>query len=125
MAEKNCFDMTKLIFQIMCVTVVQWSRSCLHVQINRVRLPATLFSVFLYRFFPVNRSLFFNTIFPFGLFFFILTADPAGHELGSIYILSLSPEFYFGKGISKALDLHAGQAYDQIKTISRQDMFLL
>ena len=34
----------------MCVTVVQWSRSCLHVQINRVRLPATLFSVCLYRF---------------------------------------------------------------------------
>ena len=117
--------MTKLIFQIMCVTVVQWSRSCLHVQINRVRLPATLFSVFLYRFFPVNWSLFFNTIFPFGLFFFILTADPAGHALGSIYILSLSPEFYFGKGISKALDLHTGQAYDQIKTISCQDMSLL
>ena len=68
---------------------------------------------------------FFNTIFPFGLFFFILTADPAGHELGSIYILSSSPEFYFGKGISKALDLHTGQAYDQIKTISCQDMSLL
>ena len=56
---------------------------------------------------------------------FILTADPAGHALGSIYILSLSPEFYFGKGISKALDLHTGQAYDQIKTISCQDMSLL
>ena len=124
MAEKNCFDMTKLIFQIMCVTVVQWSRSCLHVQINRVRLPATLFSVSLYRFFFCLVS-FFNTIFPFGLFFFILTADPAGHALGSIYILSLSPEFYFGKGISKALDLHTGQAYDQIKTISCQDMSLL
>ena len=68
---------------------------------------------------------FFNTIFSFGLFFFILTADPAGHALGSIYILSLSPEFYFGKGISKALDLHTGQAYDQIKTISCQDMSLL
>ena len=50
-------------------------------------------------------GLFFNTIFPFSLFSFILTADPAGHALGSIYILSLSPEFYFGKGISKALDL--------------------
>ena len=72
----------------------------------------------------------------FGLFFLILfflsaffslfsTADPAGHALGSIYILSLSPEFYFGKGISKALDLHTGQAYDQIKTISCQDMSLL
>ena len=51
MAEKKCFDMTKLNFQIKCVTVVQWSRSWLHVQINRVRLPATLFSVSLYRFF--------------------------------------------------------------------------
>ena len=104
----------------MCVTVVQWSRSCLHVQINRVRLPATLFSVSLYRFFFFCLVSFFYTIFPFGLFFFILTADPAGHALGSIYILSLSPEFYFGKGISKALDLHTGQAYDQIKTISSQ-----
>ena len=108
MAEKNCFDMAKLIFQIMCVIVVQWSRSCLHVQIDRVRVLATLFSVSLYRFFFCLVS-FFNTIFPFGLFFFILTEDLAGHALGSIYILSLSPEFYFGKGISKALDLHTGQ----------------
>ena len=76
-------------------------------------------------FFPCWVYFFFNTIFPFGLFFFILTADPAGHALGSIYILSLSPEFYFGKGISKALDLHTGQAYDQIKTINCQDMSLL
>ena len=88
-------------------------------QINRVRLPSPLFSVSLYLF------LFFNTIFPFGLFFFNLTADPAGHELGSIYILSLSSEFYFGKGISKALDLHTGQAYDQIKTIRRSRHALL
>ena len=29
-------------------------------------------------------GLFFNTIFPFGLFSFILTADPAGHALGSM-----------------------------------------
>ena len=41
-------------------------------------------------------GLFFKHCFPFGLFFFILTADPADHELGSIYILSVSPEF-FGK----------------------------
>ena len=75
-------------------------------------------------FFPV-WSLYFNTIFPFGLFFFILTADRAGHALGSIYILSLSPEFYFGKGILKALDLHTGRAYDQKKTISCQEMSLL
>ena len=81
----------------MCVIVV-----------NRVRLPGALFSVFF-----LCLVSFFNTIFPFGLFFCILTADPA---LGSIFILSLSPEFYFGKGISKALDLHTGQAYDQKKT---------
>ena len=83
-----------------------------------------VFCFFVPSFFSV-WSLFLNTIFPFGLFIFILTADPAGHALGSIYILSLSPEFYFGKGISKALDLHTGQAYDQIKTISCQDMSLL
>ena len=112
MAEKNCFDLTKLIFQVICVAVVQWSRGCLHVQINRVRLPATLFSVSLYRFFLFG--LFFNTIFPFGLCL-ILTTDPADHALRSIYIVSVSAEFYFGKGISKALDLHTGQAYDQKK----------
>ena len=83
-------------------------------RVNRIRLPATLISVSLYRFFSV-WSLYFNTIFPFGLFFFILTADRAGHALGSVSILRLSPEFYFGKGILKALDLHTGQAYDQKK----------
>ena len=41
------------------------------------------FVPFFFFFSPV-WSLFFNTIFPFGLFFFILTADPAGHALGSI-----------------------------------------
>ena len=84
-----------------------------------------VFCFFVRFFFFFLFGLFFNTIFPFGLFFFILTADPAGHALGSIYILSLSPEFYFGKGISKALDLHIGQAYDQKKNISCQDMSLL
>ena len=107
----------------MCVIVVQWSGSYLLLQINRVRLPATLFSVSLYFFFCLVSFL--NTVFPFGLFFFILTADPAGHALASIYILSSSPESYFGKGISKALDLHTGQAYDQKKTISCQDMTLV
>ena len=68
-------------------------------QTNRVRLLATLLSVSLYRFFSC-LVYFFDTIFPFGLCFFILTADPAGHTLGSIYVLSLSPEFYSGKGQS-------------------------
>ena len=65
------------------------------------------FCFFVPFYFPV-WSIFFNIIFRFGLFFFILTADPAGHALGSEYISS-SPEFYFGKGISKALDLYTGQ----------------
>ena len=129
MAEKNCFDMTKLIFQIMCVTVVQWSRSCLHVQINWVRLPATLFSVSLYRFFFFCLVSFFSTLFVLLAFFslFLVLTLLVTHldQYGPIYILSLSPDFYFGKGILKALDLHTGQAYDQEKNISCQDMSLL
>ena len=66
-------------------------------QINRFRLPATLFSVPLYRFSFLFGLSFFNTIFLFSLSFFILIADPAGHAVGSIYILTLIPEFYFGK----------------------------
>ena len=89
-----------------------------------VRLPATPFSVCLYRFFLCLVS-FLTLFFLLAFFFFIFTADPAGHALESIYILSLSPEFYFGKGISKALDLHTGQVYDQKKIISYQDMSLL
>ena len=54
----------------------------------------------------------FNPIFPFGLFSFIDTDDPADHALGSIYV---SLEFYFGKWISRALDLHTGEAYGQKK----------
>ena len=60
------------------------------------------------------RAFLFGLCFPFGLFSFILTADPADHAHGSIYdfTFDISPEFYFGKGISKALDLHTGQAYE-------------
>ena len=124
MAEKNCFDMTKLIFQIMC-----HCGAVVKELLARADKPGStpgdaVFCFFVPFFFSV-WSLFFDTIFPFGLFFFILTADPAGHALGSIYILSLSPEFYFGKGISKALDPHTGQADDQKKTISCQDISLL
>ena len=47
----------------------------------------------------------------FGLFFFILTADPAGHVLGSIYILSFSPEFYFGKKNTSAFVHRLNHSY--------------
>ena len=46
--------------------------------------PGDAISVFLYRFFFLFGH-FFNTIFPFRFFFFILTADPVGHTLESIY----------------------------------------
>ena len=83
-------------------------------QINRVRLPATLFSVSLYRFFFCLVSFFkhYFSFWPFISLFLLLT--PLVMHLDQ-YILRLSPEFYFGKGIAKALDLRTGQAYDQIK----------
>ena len=89
--------------------------------------PGDAVSCFFVPFFFLFGLIFFNTICPFGLFYFILSADPAGHALGSIWsnIYFKSPDFYFGKGILKALDLHTGQAYDQEKTISCQDMSLL
>ena len=91
----------------MCVTMVQWSSSCFERADKPVSTPGDAvfcFSVpFFFFFFFFCLVSFFNTVFPFGLFFFILTADPASHALESIYI--------------KALDLHTGQAYDQKKTI--------
>ena len=95
--REKLFWYDKISFQIMCVTMMQWLRGCLHLQVNRVRLPVTLFSVSLYRFFFPRLVSFFNIIFPFGLFFFILTADPAGHTLGSIYIFKLKSGVLFWK----------------------------
>ena len=120
MAEKNCFDMTKNLSIHVCHYGVVVKEL-----LARVNKPGStpgdaVFCFFVPSFFSV-WSLFLNTIFPVGLFFFILTADPGGHALGSIYISKLSPEFYYGKGISR----NTGQAYDQIKTISCQDMPLL
>ena len=62
--------MTKLFFQIMCVTVVQWSKNCLNVQINRVRHTATLFSVSLYRIFFSLWSLFLTLFFLLAFFLY-------------------------------------------------------
>ena len=54
------------------------NRLSLQSKINRVRLPCRCFLFLCTVFFSV-WSLFLNTIFPFGLFSFILTADPADH----------------------------------------------
>ena len=87
----------------------------MHLQINRVRLPATLFSVSLYVFFSVWSL--FNIIFPFGIFFVILTADPAGACTWINTYFKRKSGVYFGKGISKALELHTGQAYAPINVM--------
>ena len=95
----------------MCVTVAQWSKKL----VARADITGSTpdDAVFLFCF--VFSFLFFNTIFLFGLFSFVLIADSVDHALGSRYILSLRPEFYFGKGISRTLDLHTGQVYGQKK----------
>ena len=70
-------------------------------------------------------SLFLTLFFLLAFFsLFLLLTLPVIH-LDQYIFLSLNQEFYFGKGISKALDLHTGRAYDQIKTRSCQDMSLL
>ena len=58
----------------MCVSVVQWSRSCLHT-CKPGSTPVTLFSVSLYVFF-FSVWPFFNTTFPFGLFFLYSYCSP-------------------------------------------------
>ena len=84
--REKLFWYHKLIRQIMRVTVVQWSRSCLHVQINRVRLPATLFAVSLYLFFLFG--LLFLTLF-FLLAFFSLFL------LLTLLVMNLDQSIYF------------------------------
>ena len=88
MAEKNCCHMTKLIFQINhvchCGAVVKEL-------FERADKPGSTLGDCVFCFFvPFFLCLvsFFNTIFPFALFFFVLNADPAGHALGSICILN-------------------------------------
>ena len=85
----------------------------------------TVFCFFVPFFFFFSVWSLFNSIFPFGLFFFIFTADPAGHAFWiNIYFKRKSGVFR-EKGFQKpALDLHTGQPYDKKKTISCQDISL-
>ena len=122
---KNGFDITKLIFQIMCVTVVQWPRSCLHVQINRVRLPVTLFSVSLCRFFFLFSLCFLILSFPFGLFSFFLTADPAEHALWINIYFTLKSGVLFWKRDFKSSWSAYWPSLRPKKPISSQHMSLL
>ena len=103
MAEKNGFDITKLIFQNMCACVWHCGAVVKEVLAPSDELGSTLGDA-IFCFFASFSFFFFCLVFvfwsyfPFGLFFFIRTSDPADHALGSIYILSFSPELYFRKG---------------------------
>ena len=66
--------MTKLFFLIMCVSVVQWSRSCLHT-CKPGSTPATLFSVSLYVFFFSVRP-FLTLLFLLAFFFLYSYCSP-------------------------------------------------
>ena len=98
MAEKNCFDMTKLIFKS-CVSLRCSGQELLARADKPGSTPGDAVLCFFvpFLFFFLFGLFFFNTNFPFGLFFFILTADPAGHALGSICILSVKSEVFFWK----------------------------
>ena len=124
MAEKNCFDVTKINFSnhgCHCGAVV---KELLAPADKPGLTPADAVFCFFVPFFFLF-GLFLTLFFLLAFFSLFLLLTLLVHALGSIYILSVSPEFYFGKGISKALDLHTGQAYDQKKTINCQDMSLL
>ena len=87
MAEKNCFDMTKLIIisnhVCHCGAVV---KELLAPADKPGSTPGDTASVSLYSFFFFSCLVSFLTLFFFLVFFFILTADPAGQALGSILI---------------------------------------
>ena len=59
----------------------------------------------------------FEHYFSFWHFFVILTADPAGARTWINIYFKRKSGAYFGKGISKALDLHTGQAYAPINVM--------
>ena len=83
----------------MCVTVVQRSSMFLkHADKPGSCSGDTVFCFFV-PFFLLFGLFLLTKFFLLAFFFCSLTADPAGHALGLIYILNLSLEFYFGKKI--------------------------
>ena len=89
----------------MCVTVVQWSRSFLNVQTNRVGLPATQLSVSLYLFFfPCLVYSFFLTLFFLLAFFFYSYCRPCWSCTWiNIYNRLKSGVLFWKKGFQKLL----------------------
>ena len=95
--------MTKLFFQIMCVTrCVTVHGAVVKEFLARADKSGSAPGDAAFCFFCLVYF-FKKHYFSFWPFFFILTADPASHSLGSIYILSLSPNFILEKGFQKLL----------------------
>ena len=95
----------------MCVAVVQWSRTCLHVH-------TFLCTVF---FFPV-RSLFLTLFFLLAFFSLFLLLTLLVEHLDQYIFQAEVRSFILAKGFEKLIDLNTCQAYDQIKTIGCQDI---
>ena len=87
----------------MCGSVVQRSRSCLQLQMNRVRLPATphflfLCIVFFFFFFFLFSLCFLARFFLLACFSLLVLLTPLIMHLDQYIFLSFSPELYFRKG---------------------------
>ena len=107
--------MTRLIFQIICVTV----------QINRVRLPAILLSFSLYRYFFSLLVYFFFTLFFLLAFFSLLLLQTLLVMRLDQYIFKLKSGILIWKRDFKSSWSAYWPSFKQIKTISCQDMSLL
>ena len=97
-------------------------------QRSRIRNPATLFAVSFPFFFLLFQSSFFNPLTSLACFplFLVLTLLLMHLDQYIFEAYTVSPEFYFEKGISRALDLHTGLTVRKKKNIlSCQDMSLL
>ena len=104
---------------------MQWSRSFLHVQINRGFDSRRRCFLFLCNVFFPCLVYFFKHYFSFWPFFLYSYCRPCWSCTSINIYFKLKSGVLFWKRDFKTLDLHTGQAYDQIKTISCQHMSLL
>ena len=109
---------------IMCVTVVLWSRRCLHVQMNRVRLPAMLFSVSFHRFFFLFGLRFLTLFLLLACFVLFLLLTLLIIHLDSIYFKLKSGVLFWKRDFKSSWSSYWPSLRPE-KTISCQCMSLL
>ena len=117
--REKWFWYNKISHENMFVTVVQWSRCCLHVQMNWVRLPATLLSIsyFFVSFFSVCSS-FFKHNFSFWPVFLYSYCWPCWSYTWVNIYFKLKPVFLFWKKDFKSSWLAYWPSLRPEKTIS-------